>query len=68
VLALTVRDTIERNATEIMDHVGRALGPAPLAHDARHARLVADLSVYIRQSHAEFDRAEIGRRLVGRAQ
>lgn len=68
VLALTVRDTIERNATEIMDHVGRALGPAPLAHDARHARLVADLSVYVRQSHAEFDRAEIGRRLVGRAQ
>ncbi|MBV9660819.1 MAG: acyl-CoA/acyl-ACP dehydrogenase [Acidimicrobiales bacterium] len=63
VLALTVRDSIERNATEIMDHVGRALGPAPLAHDADHARLVADLSVYIRQSHADFDRAEIGRRV-----
>lgn len=67
VLALAVRDTIERNATEIMDHVGRALGPTPLAHDARHARLVTDLSVYVRQCHADFDRAEIGRRLVGRA-
>ncbi len=63
VLALTVRDTVERNATEIMDHVARALGPAPLAHDTDHARFVADLSVYIRQSHADFDRAEIGRRV-----
>lgn len=68
VLALTVRDTIERNATAILDHVGRALGPAPLAHDADHARLVADHSVYIRQSHADFDRAEIGRRLLGKAE
>jgi hypothetical protein len=65
VLALTVRDTIERNATEILDHVGRALGPGPLALDADHARVVADLSVYIRQSHADFDRAEIGRRVSG---
>ncbi len=63
VLALTVRDTIERNATEIIDHVGRALGPGPLATDAFHSRTVADLSVYIRQSHAEHDRGEIGRRL-----
>jgi alkylation response protein AidB-like acyl-CoA dehydrogenase len=65
VVALTVRDTIERNATAIMDHVGRALGPVPLAHDAGHARLVADLSVYVRPSHADFDRAEIGRRVSG---
>lgn len=63
VLALSVRDTVERNAVEIIDHVGRALGPSPLAHDAAHARAVADLSVYIRQSHADHDRAEIGRRL-----
>lgn len=60
-LALTVRDTVERNAVDIMDHVGRALGPAPLAHDADHARSVTDLSVYVRQSHADYDRAEIGR-------
>ena len=65
VLALTVRDTIERNATEIIDRVGRALGPAPLAHDGPHAQSVADLSVYVRQSHADHDRVEIGRRLIG---
>jgi hypothetical protein len=63
VLALTVRDTVERNAVEVMDRVGRALGPAPLAQNWGHARTVADLSVYVRQSHADFDRAEIGRRV-----
>jgi alkylation response protein AidB-like acyl-CoA dehydrogenase len=63
VLALTVRDTVERNAIEVMDRVGRALGPAPLAQDGGHARTVVDLSVYVRQSHADFDRAEIGRRV-----
>ena len=45
------------NATpsEVMDRVGRALGPGPLAHDAGHAALVADLTVYIRQHHGERD-------------
>lgn len=66
VLALSVRDTVERNAVEIMDHVGRALGPGPLAHDGDHAGTVADLTVYIRQSHAERDRVEIGRRVSGK--
>ena len=55
--------TIERNAVEVMDRVGRALGPGPLAHDADHAALVADLTVYIRQHHGERDLEQIGRRL-----
>jgi alkylation response protein AidB-like acyl-CoA dehydrogenase len=63
VTALAVRDTVERTATEIVDRVGRALGPAPLAHDRRHAATVADLLVYVRQNHGEHDRAEIGRRV-----
>ena len=63
VLAVTVRTTIERNATEVMDRVGRALGPGPLAHDADHAALVADLTVYIRQHHGERDLERLGRRL-----
>ena len=46
-----------------MDRVGRALGPGPLAHDAGHAALVADLTVYIRQHHGERDLERIGRRL-----
>jgi hypothetical protein len=41
--------------------VGRALGAAPLGHDADHARNVADLTVYIRQHHAERDFEALGR-------
>ena len=63
VLAITVRTTIERNAMEVTDRVGRALGPGPLAHDADHAALVADLTVYIRQHHGERDLEQLGRRL-----
>jgi uncharacterized protein (UPF0264 family) len=56
-----VRSTVERAATEVVDRVGRALGPAPLAHDGRHAGLVADLAVYVRQEHAERDLEALGR-------
>jgi hypothetical protein len=62
-LAGAVRTTIERNAVAIMDRVGRALGPSPLANDANHAALVADLTVYIRQHHGERDLEQIGWRL-----
>ena len=62
-LAGAVRTTVERNAVEVMDRVGRALGPGPLAYDAHHAALVADLMVYIRQHHGEGDLEQIGRRL-----
>jgi alkylation response protein AidB-like acyl-CoA dehydrogenase len=61
VLALSVRSTIEHNAAEVMRRVGRALGPGPLALDAGHAQLVADLTVYIRQHHAEADLETLGR-------
>ena len=59
--AISVRATVERNASRTIDRVGRALGPAPLAHDASHAALVADLSVYVRQHHAEKDLERVGR-------
>ncbi len=36
-------------------------GPAPLALDGPHARRVADLTMYVRQSHAEADLAALGR-------
>lgn len=63
VTAMTARAVVERSAVEVMDRVGRALGPGPLALDARHAALVADLTVYIRQHHAERDLAALGRRI-----
>ena len=58
--ALQVRSIVESAARETLDRVGRALGPGPLAKDEEHAKRVADLTVYIRQSHAERDLAELG--------
>jgi hypothetical protein len=43
-----------------MNRVGRALGAGPLGHDEAHSRRVADLTVYLRQHHAERDLADIG--------
>jgi alkylation response protein AidB-like acyl-CoA dehydrogenase len=60
-LALRVRATVEAAATEVIDRVGRALGAGPLCRDAAHAQRVADLTVYLRQSHAESDLEELGR-------
>lgn len=59
-LARRARAVVERAATEVVDRVGRALGATPLALDARHSRRVADLTVYLRQSHAEKDLAALG--------
>jgi len=58
--ALRVRALVEAAATEIMHRVGRALGAGPLSHDEAHSRRVADLTVYLRQHHAERDLAELG--------
>ncbi|MBC2638001.1 MULTISPECIES: acyl-CoA dehydrogenase family protein [unclassified Rhodococcus (in: high G+C Gram-positive bacteria)] len=65
VRAFRVRGLIERTASEVIDRVGRALGAAPLATNAEHARNVADLLVYIRQSHAEHDLATLGELVAG---
>jgi alkylation response protein AidB-like acyl-CoA dehydrogenase len=63
-LALRVRATVEATATDVIDRVGRALGAGPLCRDAEHAQRVADLTVYLRQSHAESDLEQLGRLLV----
>ena len=59
--ARRVRVIVESAATEVIDRVGRALGAGPLCDDAAHAQLVADLTVYLRQSHAERDLADLAR-------
>lgn len=64
-LARRVRTVVEHAAEEAITRTGRALGPGPLCQDGRHAQRVADLTIYIRQSHAERDLAELGR-LAGR--
>ncbi|HET7388822.1 MAG TPA: acyl-CoA dehydrogenase [Nocardioidaceae bacterium] len=58
--ALSVRATLAGCVEQLVVHVGRALGPGPLAFDADHARRQADLQVFIRQQHAERDLAELG--------
>ncbi|WP_442808956.1 acyl-CoA dehydrogenase [Streptomyces sp. NBC_01218] len=62
--AMRARAAVERVGALVLDHVGRALGAGPLCHDARHARRVADLTVYLRQHHADRDLAALGTALV----
>ncbi|RBY77192.1 acyl-CoA dehydrogenase [Geodermatophilus sp. TF02-6] len=63
--ALWVRALVARSAEEVLTAVGHALGAGPLAHDAAHAQRVADLTVYLRQHHAERDVAALGALLRG---
>jgi hypothetical protein len=64
-IARRTRAVVETAVEETIGRTGRALGPGPLAQDAEHAQRVADLTMYVRQSHAERDLAELGR-LAGR--
>ena len=59
-LAARVRAHVAAAAEQVLATVGHALGPAPLTHDEDHARRVADLTVYVRQHHAERDVARLG--------
>lgn len=65
-IARRVRAVVETAVEEAIGRTGRALGPGPLAQDAKHAATVADLTMYVRQSHGERDLAQLGR-LAGRA-
>lgn len=58
--ALLVRHQIERGCTEILDRFGRTLGPRPYAFERDNARRIAELTLYIRQCHAERDLEELG--------
>jgi alkylation response protein AidB-like acyl-CoA dehydrogenase len=58
--ALRVRALTEATATDVLARTGRALGAGPLSHDEAHSRAVADLTVYLRQHHAERDLARLG--------
>lgn len=65
--AFSVRWSAEQRASSVIDRVGRALGPGPLVHDAEHAQAVADLQIYVRQSHADADLVNLGALVVERA-
>lgn len=65
-LAARVRGVVADAVERVLQQVGHALGPAPLAFDADHARRVADLTLYVRQHHAERDLAALGRDVLSR--
>ncbi|MCV7056235.1 acyl-CoA dehydrogenase [Mycolicibacterium gilvum] len=58
--ARRARAVVETAVEETLSRTARALGPSPLAMDSDHARRVADLSIYVRQSHAERDLERLG--------
>ncbi|NHA66442.1 acyl-CoA dehydrogenase family protein [Phycicoccus flavus] len=64
-LAARVRAVVAGVAEEVLTVVGHGLGPAPLTHDDEHAGRVADLTVYLRQHHAERDLAALGSLVLG---
>ncbi|MDR3017328.1 MAG: acyl-CoA/acyl-ACP dehydrogenase [Delftia acidovorans] len=57
------RLAVEAAAEDVLRRVPRAVGPGPLCKNKSLARLMADLPVFIRQSHAERDQAALGRLL-----
>lgn len=59
-LAARVRGIVATAAERVLILAGHALGPAPLTLDEQHARRVADLTVYLRQHHAERDDVRLG--------
>ena len=54
------RLAVEHAAGTVMHEVGQALGAGPFCRSRRFARLIADLPVFLRQSHARRDQAALG--------
>lgn len=67
VRALQVRHVMERGCAEVVRRFGRMLGPGPLARDAAVVRRVAELELFVRQSHAERDLEALGRAVLAEA-
>ncbi len=59
-VTLATRGAIEASVEAVLRHAGRALGAGPLCRDQALAQRFADLPVFVRQSHAERDLAELG--------
>jgi alkylation response protein AidB-like acyl-CoA dehydrogenase len=55
-----MRSVVERGCVQTLDLVARALGPGPMCMDQAHARRWSDLTVFIRQSHADRDWQQLG--------
>lgn len=62
--ALRARLSVEAAAFDIIERTGRVLGPMPFCGDRWFARAMADLPVFLRQSHAERDAAVLADTLI----
>jgi hypothetical protein len=65
-LALRTRGVIESTVETTLRACARGLGAAPFCRDSRFARMAADLPVFVRQSHAEADLAQLAQLTVAR--
>ncbi|WP_017389042.1 acyl-CoA dehydrogenase [Acinetobacter calcoaceticus] len=54
-----LRAQTEQCCQSVVEQVGKALGARPFCEDTTFAQLMADLPVFIRQSHAAFDYEQI---------
>ncbi|WP_435198920.1 acyl-CoA dehydrogenase [Janibacter sp. GS2] len=63
-LAARVRHVVAGAAEEVLVRTAHGLGPGPLSCEPDHAQRVADLSLYLRQHHAERDAVALGRMLL----
>lgn len=59
--AVALRQTVERAVDDILDRVGRSLGPRPFVGDAVVSQRWSDTHLYVRQHHAERDLEVLGR-------
>lgn len=64
VAAMRCRAVVETAVELTLHETARQTGPAPLVSDAAHSRHVADLQIYLRQSHGDRDLATLGRLLL----
>lgn len=57
---IRARSVVERAATRVLDLAGRTLGPGPMCQEVEHAQRWSDLTVFLRQSHADRDWEALG--------
>lgn len=57
-----LRAQVEKSSLAVIEGAGKALGARPFCEQATFASLMADLPVFIRQSHAAFDDEQIAER------
>lgn len=66
-VAITARLSAEKCARRVMEEAGKAMGATPFCLNEKFARAVADLPVFIRQTHADKDFAALGERCLSRS-